>query len=97
MAFIMDYCYKRSMRFKIKHSEKILFTKKETSSMEQTTRDKAEKVKVVLKQKGEVVLKWLLTAAYLIILIFFVLKPLTDFFLMIEYYIKVNIIKYLIK
>lgn len=56
--------------------------------------NKDDKVKAFIKQNGEEVLKWLLTAIYLVLLIYFALKPLTEFFMMIEYYLKVNIINF---
>lgn len=65
--------------------------------MKQEISGKAEKVKVDMKQKGEVVFKWLLTVIYFILLIYFVLKPLTEFMLMVEYNIKIGILKYFIK
>jgi len=65
--------------------------------MKQEINGKAEKVKVGLKQKGEVVLGWLLTVTYLILLIYFVFKPLTEFMWMVEYNIKIGILNYFIK
>lgn len=65
--------------------------------MKHTSNDQAEKVKVEAKQKGEKALKWLITVIYLVLLIYFVLVPLTEFMAMVEYNIKVGILKYFIK
>ncbi len=65
--------------------------------MDQDINDKAEKVKGELKQKGKVVLEWVLTVTYLLLAIYLVFKPLTEFAIMIEYYIKFNIINYFFK
>ena len=73
-----------------------LFVKKEELSMEQSINNKAEKIKGELKQKGEVVLKWVVTLIYLVLLIFFVFKPLTEFMWMVEYNIKLGLLKYFI-
>jgi hypothetical protein len=69
-------------------------SKKEESGMKQSINEKAEKVKAEVKQKGEEVLKWVLTVIYSALVIYFVFKPLTEFMVMLDYYIKVNIIKY---
>jgi hypothetical protein len=78
------------------HLEKKLFAKKEESSMEQDINDKAEKVKGELKQKGKVVLEWVMIVIYLVLVIY-LFKPLTEFMSMVEYNIKLNILKYFIK
>jgi hypothetical protein len=65
--------------------------------MAQDINDKAEKVKGELKQKGKVVLEWVLTVTYLVLAIYLVFEPLTEFAMMIDYYIKFNIINYFIK
>jgi hypothetical protein len=75
----------------------MLFAKKEDSSMEQGINNKAEKVKGELKQKSKVVLEWVLTVTYFVLVIYLLFKPLTEFAIMIEYYIKFNIINYFIK
>jgi len=73
-----------------------LFAKKELPSMEQGMNDKAEKVKGELKSKGKIVLEWVLITIYLVLLIYFVFKPLTEFMSMVEYNIKLGILKYFI-
>jgi hypothetical protein len=78
------------------HLKQKLFSKKEESSMEQNITDKAAKVKGELKQKGRTVLQWVIIIIYLVLLIFFVFKPLTDFMAMVEYNIKIGILKYFI-
>jgi hypothetical protein len=88
----MDIQYSREMN----HLKQKLFSKKEESSMEQNITDKAEKVKGELKQKGRTVLQWVIIIIYLVLLIFFVFKPLTDFMAMVEYNIKLGILKYFI-
>jgi hypothetical protein len=79
------------------HLKQKLFAKKEGSSMEQEITDKAEKVRGELKQKGKIVLGWILTITYSVFVIYFVFKPLTEFVVMLEYYIKFNIINYFIR
>jgi hypothetical protein len=66
-------------------------------SMKLNYNDKAEKVKEEVKRKGEEVLKWVIAVIYLILLIYFVFKPLTEFMVMVEYNIKVGILNYFIK
>jgi len=73
-----------------------LLAKKEVSIMEQEITDKAEKVKAEIKQKGRTVLQWVLIMIYFVLLIYFVFKPLTDFMAMVEYNIKLGILKYFI-
>jgi hypothetical protein len=68
---------------------KKLFYKAGRIKMEQ---EKSEKEKII--QKAGTVFSWLTAAAYMVIIIYFVLKPLTKFLATIEYYIKFNIIKY---
>jgi hypothetical protein len=65
--------------------------------MKQNYNDKAEKVKEEVKRKGEEVLKWVIAVIYLILLIYFVFRPLTEFMVMVEYNIKVGILNYFIK
>ena len=72
------------------------FAYKEKTGMEQDIHNKAEKVNREPKQKGKIVLKWALTLTYLVLLIYFVFKPLTDFVAMIDYSIKSGIIKFFI-
>jgi Mlc titration factor MtfA (ptsG expression regulator) len=79
------------------HLKKELLAKKEESNMEQVITKKAEKVKGEAKQKGKVVLKWILIATYSVLVIYFVFKPLTEFVVMLDYYIKSNIVNYFIK
>lgn len=62
--------------------------------MEQGITDKAGKVKGELKNKGKIVLEWLLIITYLVLVIYFVIKPLTEFVVMIDYYIRFNILNY---
>ena len=78
------------------HLKQKLFTKKEETSMEQEITGKAEKVKGEIKQKGRTVLQWVLIMIYLVLLIYFVFKPLTEFMAMVEYNIKLGILKYFI-
>ena len=78
------------------HLKQKLFAKKEVSIMEQEITDKAEKVKGELKQKGRTVLQWVLIMIYFVLLIYFVFRTLTEFMAMVEYNIKVGIIKYFI-
>jgi hypothetical protein len=82
---------------KMKHSEIKLSAQKEDSSMKQNINDKAEKVKVEVKQEGKEVLKWAITVIYIVLVIYFVFKPLTEFIVMIDYYIKFNIINFFFK
>lgn len=79
------------------HLKQKLFAKKEESSMGQEVNDKAEKLKGDLKQKARTVLQWVVIMIYLLLLIFFVFKPLTDFLSMVEYTIKIGILNYFIK
>lgn len=81
----------------MKHSEIKLSAQKEDSSMKQNINDKAEKVKVEVKQEGKEVLKWAITVIYIVLVIYFVFKPLTEFIVMIDYYIKFNIINFFFK
>jgi len=74
-----------------------LFAKKSVPGMGQDINDKAEKVKEERSQKGRVVLEWLLTLIYFVLLIYFVFKPLTDFILMVEYNIKMGLLNYFFK
>jgi hypothetical protein len=80
----------------MKHFEKKLLAKKEESSMEQEINGKADKAKGQVKQKGWVVFQWVLTVIYLVLLIYFVFRPLTEFMFMVEYNIKFGILKYFI-
>ncbi len=96
MAFVVNTCYQNSIcledgSFRIK-----LFAKKEKLSMGKDINGNAEKVKGELKQTGKVVLEWAVTLIYIVLIIYFVFKPLTEFMVMVEYYIKFNIIKYFI-
>ena len=65
--------------------------------MEQKINHKAEKLKGELKQKSRILLEWVLVITYLFLLIYFVFKPLTEFMLMVEYNIKLGILKYFIR
>lgn len=78
------------------HLKQKLLARKEESSMEQEITDKAEKVKGEPKQKGRIVLEWVVIIIYLVLLIYFVFKPLMEFMLMVEYNFKLSIIKYFI-
>ena len=78
------------------HSEKTICTKEE-SIMKQTSNDKAEKLKGELKEKSRIFLEWLLIITYLVLLIYFVLRPLVEFMSMVEYSIKVGILNYFFK
>jgi hypothetical protein len=62
--------------------------------MEQEIIAKSENVKGEPKQKGRIVLEWVFIIIYLVLLIFFVFKPLMEFMLMIEYEMKLTILKY---
>jgi hypothetical protein len=62
--------------------------------MEQVINNKTEKVKEALKQKGKVVLEWVLIVTFLVFEIYFLFKPLMEFMFMIEYEIKLTILKY---
>lgn len=65
--------------------------------MEQVITDKAEREKKELKQKAMLVLGRILTIIFFVIEIYFVFKPLMDFLLMCENYIRSYIINCLIK
>ncbi len=80
---------------KMNHLKQKQFAEKEKSSMEQEITDKAEKVKGEPKQKGMIVLEWVFILIYLVLLIHFVFKPLTEFMFMVEYNFKLSILKYL--
>jgi hypothetical protein len=99
MALIMDSCYKRKISIEDEPLSKKQFDKKaeKGQSMKQNYNDKAEKVKEEVKRKGEEVLKWVIAIIYLILLSYFVFKPLTEFMVMVEYNIKVGILNYFIK
>lgn len=81
-------------RLKMNHLKQKLLAKKEKSSMEQEIIAKSENVKGEPKQKGRIVLEWVFIIIYLVLLIFFVFKPLMEFMLMIEYEMKLTILKY---
>lgn len=80
---------------KMNHLKQKKIVKKEESSMEQEITDNAEKVKEEPKQKGMIVLEWVFILIYLVLLIHFVFKPLTEFMFMVEYNFKLSILKYL--
>jgi len=82
---------------KMNHLKQKLFVKKEEPGMNQEINSKAEKLKGDLKQKARTALQWVLIIIYLVLLIFFVFKPLTDFLSMVEYTIKIGIVNYFIK
>jgi hypothetical protein len=65
--------------------------------MEQEINDKAEKAAGVPKQKVMVFFQWVVTVIYLVLLIYFVFRPLTEFMVMVEYNIKVGILNYFFK
>jgi hypothetical protein len=92
----MDSCYKRKISIEDEPLRKKQFDKKakKGQSMKLNYNDKAEKVKGEVKRKGEEVLKWVLTVIYSVLVIYFVFKPLTEFMVMLDFYIKVNIIEY---
>ncbi len=75
--------------------KKVKESEAQSRIMKQNFDGKAENVKLVLKKIAEKIFKISLTAIYLIILIHFVLKPLIEFFVMLEHYIYANIMKYL--
>lgn len=65
--------------------------------MAQDINYKAEKVNGKHKQKVKVAFDVLLTVVYLVLVIYLVFKPLTEFAVMIDYYIMSNIMNYVIK
>ncbi len=73
-----------------------LFTKKEITTIGQKINDQRKRTKGYLKQIGEVVLKWIVILIYIVLLIYFVFKPLTEFMFMVEYNIKVGLLKYFV-
>jgi len=56
--------------------------------------ENAEKVKGELKQKATVVFKWAMAIIYLILVIHFVLKPITEFLLVCENYVRLYLLNY---
>ena len=74
-----------------------LFAKKSLPGIGQDINDNSEKVKGEPRQKGDVVLRWIVTLIYFVLLIYFVFRPLTEFMLMVEYNIKIGILNYFIK
>lgn len=79
------------------HLKEKLLKKTEESSMEQKVIDKPEKEKGEPKQKARIILEWVFIIIYLVLLIYFVFRPLMDFMLMVEYNFKLSILKYLFK
>ena len=65
--------------------------------MEQKINDKPEKLKGELKEKSRIFLEWVLVITYLVLLIYFVFRPLVDFMAMVEYTLKLGILEYFIK
>lgn len=57
----------------------------------------AENIDGEIKQKGKRVFELLLLAAYLVLLIRFVLKPITEFLIMCEDYVRLYILNYFFK
>jgi hypothetical protein len=62
--------------------------------MERVINEKAEKEKKELKEKTIQVLTRILILAFFALEIYFVFKPLMEFMLMIEYEMKLTILKY---
>ena len=76
------------------HLKKEILAEKVESNMEQVINNRAEKEKKESKEKAMLVLERILIVAFFALEIYLVFKPLMEFMLMIEYQMKLTILKY---